>query len=236
MNNYVVAALSFAAGTVAGFTLAQFIVIEKEDKAKEQTRVWADQIKTEPKPEIPEAPQVDPAEEESPKDDDPAELISTGPAHIAQPGVKGVNYSKVQQIVKENGYTDPEDIKAVIDDPDNEETYEERLERERLEMETAMSEYRKKNKDKIMPITEDEWYTDFPEVVFEKQDLYYFTEDDVLTDENGTHLDEEEYIGLKPRQFGWMANDERKIYIRNHPKERDFQVWKQHCESAEWWT
>lgn len=235
MNKFVIAALSFSAGVAAGFAVSQFIEIERE----ENTRVWADDIQKEtPKPvAVSEAPkQIDPAETESPKDDDPNELISKGPAHVAMPGQVGVNYSKVQQIVKESGYTDPEDIQNVIDDPENEETYEERIDREQEEISEAMSEYRKKNKDKIVPIQRDEWDTDFPEIDYDKQDLYYFTTDDVLTDEDGNIVDEAEYIGSKPRQFGWMENDEERIYIRNNPKETDFQVWKEKCASTDWWA
>lgn len=234
MNKYVIAALSFAAGVVAGFTVAQFIEIEKV----EDTRVYANDIKKEtpivkkPDEEIP----VDPSELETPSDDDPDELISRGPAHVAMPGQTGVNYSKVQKIVKENGYTDPEDIQRVIDDPDNEETYEERIAREEEELSEAMSEYRRKNKGKIVPIQKDEWDTDFPEIDYDKQDLYYFTTDNVLTDEDGNVVDEAEYIGLKPRQFGWMENDEERIYIRNNPKETDYQVWKEKCASTDWWA
>lgn len=237
MNKFVVAAISFTAGVAAGFTVAQFIEIERE----ENTRVWANDIQKEtPKPvapvEVKPQSQVDPAETESPKEDDPSELLSKGPAHVAMPGQNGVNYTKVQQIVKENGYTDPEDIQAVIDDPENEESYEERVQREQEELTEAMSEYRKKNKDKIVPIQRDEWDTDFPEVDYDKADLYYFTVDNVLTDEDGNILDEQEYLGAKPRQFGWMENDEERIYIRNNPKETDFQVWKEKCASSDWWA
>lgn len=239
MNKFVIAALSFTAGAIAGFAVAQFITIEKS----EGSRVTADEIKTENKAkdlvtkireDIPE--EADPAEEEFPSDDDPSKLVSTGPAHIARPGQKGVNYSKVNKIIKENGYTDSEDIKEVINDPDNEETYEEMVEREEIERSEAMSEYRKRNKGKIVPIEKEEWDTDFPQVDYDKKDLYYFTVDDVLTDENGNHVDEDEYIGAKPRQFGWMNNDEERIYIRNHPKETDFQVWKEKCSSIDWWA
>lgn len=232
MNKYVIAALSFAAGAIAGFTVGYFITIEKDE---EESRVTADDIKE--KKVIEKKPVVeDPAEVENPKDDDPDQLISTGPAHRAMPGQPGVNYSKVNQIIKENGYSDPEDIKEVINDPDNQETYEEREEREMLEASQAMSEYRKKNKDKIVPIQKDEWETDYPEIDYERKDLYYFTTDDVLTDDDGNQLDEAEYIGVRPRQFGWMDNTEDVIYIRNNPKETDFKVWKQRCASTDWWA
>ena len=234
MNKFVVGSLSFAAGLTIGFVAGQLIAIEKE---KEDTKVFAEDIKVEKKPEVKTVEtKIDPAEMESPRDDDPSQLVSAGPAKIAMPDHPGVNYSKVQQIVKENGYDDPEDIQAVIDDPENQETYEERVEREQEEMTEAMNEYRKKNKDKIVPIEKEQWDTDFPEVDYEKKDLYYFTMDNVLTDEEGNHLDINEYMGPKPGQFGWYSNDEERIYIRNNPKETDFQVWKEKCASEDWWA
>ena len=227
-------AIGFSIGTLVGFLVGKFVIVEKDEPEK----VYGDDIKKKIKDMEPkkEEPKVDPAETEVPQDDDPNDFVSKGPAHIAMPGQPGVNYSKVQQIVKENGYSDPEDIQEVIDDPDNQETYEERIEREQLEEEEAMSEYRKRNAGKIVPIQKDEWDTDFPEVDYERKDLYYFTVDDVLTDEYGNIVNEEEFIGTKPRQFGWMANNEEKIYIRNNPKETDYQVWKEKCASTDWWA
>ena len=223
-------ALGFSVGALAGFLVGKFVIIERE----EPERVYAEDIKKKIKDMEPH-PKVDPAETEVPQDDDPDDLVSRGPAHIAMPGQTGVDYSKVQKIVKENGYTTPEEIEEVINDPDNEETFEEREQRELEELSEAMSEYRKKNKGKIVPIQKDEWDTDFPEIDYDHKDLYYFTTDDVLTDEDGNHLDEAEYIGTKPRQFGWMNNDEEKIFIRNNPKETDYQVWKEKCASTDWW-
>lgn len=233
MNKIACGALGFTVGAIVGFTLGHFVVIEKDEP---QDRVTADDLKKEKIEETVTKVEVDPAEAESPKDDDPDQLISSGPAHIAMPGQPGVDYSKVQQIVKENGYTDPEDIQEVINDPENAETYEERIEREQMETTEAMAEYRRKNKDKIVPITKDEWNPDFSELDYDHKDLYYFTADDVLTDEDGNHLDEAEYIGTKPRQFGWMVNDEERIYIRNNPKETDYQVFKEKCASSDWWS
>lgn len=233
-KKFVVMTLAFAAGVVTGFIVAQFIEIDRGEQKKEDTRVYANDIQKNLPVEKPA--EVDPAETESPKDDDPSELISRGPAHIARPGQNGVDYTKVQKIVAENGYTDPDDIKAVIEDPDNEETYEERIEREELERSEAMAEYKAKNKGKIVPISEDEWDTDFPETDYERADLHYFQGDDKMTDDDGGYINEEEYIGKKPRQFGWMHNDEERIYIRNHPKEMDFQVWKHETSSTDWWA
>lgn len=232
MNKIAIATLAFAGGTAFGFVMGHFVITDKE----EPTKVTVDDIrKAEPIKPVEEPEKVDPAELEAPQDDDPSQLLSAGPAHVAMPGQKGVDYSKVQKIVKDNSYMTPEEIEQVINDPENEETYEERVERELEEVSEAMAEYRKKNKDKIVPIQRDEWETDFPEVDYAKADLYYFQGDGVLTDENGKRLDLEEYMGAKPGQFGWYDNSDERIYIRNNPKETDYQVWKQHCTSEEWW-
>ncbi len=232
MNKIAIATLAFAGGTAFGFIMGKYVVIEKEEPVK----VTAEDLSKAEEPVVKEEEKnIDPAELESPKDDDPTQLISSGPAHIAMPGHVGVDYSKVQQIVKDNSYMTPEEIQEVINDPENEETYEERIEREQGEASEAMNDYRKRNKDKIVPITRDEFETDFPEVDYSKADLYYFQGDKVLTDDNGSPLDIEEYMGTRPGQFGWYDNGEERIFIRNNPKETDYQVWKQSCTSEEWW-
>lgn len=96
--------------------------------------------------------------------------------------------------------------------------------------------YRKKNANKIIVLPEDKlsytWNADIgndpdnPDVIYEEEELYYFTEDETLTDEDGNIIDEEQYLGVKPRQFGWFTNDKEDIYIRNNPLERDFRVNK----------
>lgn len=235
MNKIAIATLSFTAGALVGFLVGHFVVIEKDE---EVSRVYGDDIKNSQKDLVTKVHEdLDSAEAESPKDDEPEPLVSPGPARLATPDRKGVNYSRVQKIVKENGYTEPEDIEEIIDDPASEESYEERIVREEIEASQAMSEYRKKNKDKIVPIQSDEWDTDFPEVDYDKKDLHYFTEDGILCDDDGNKITDREYefLGPKPRQFGWMENDEPVIYIRNNPMETDFQVWKHKETYEDWW-
>lgn len=102
---------------------------------------------------------------------------------------------------------------------------------------SSVNDYIRKNKNKIIVLPEsDIEYTwaredigndpDNPDVVYEEEELYYFTEDERLTDEDGKDLDEEIYLGLKPRQFGWFTNDKEDIYVRNNPLEKDFRVNK----------
>ena len=116
------------------------------------------------------------------------------------------------------------------------ETYEERLERESEEMVESMEEYKKAHKGKIDLMTQEEWDSDFPEADYEREDLYYFTEDDVLTNEDGDQLDKEEYLGKKVGQIGWYKNPDNEIYIRNHPKEKEYRVLKERCSVEDWWS
>ena len=50
----------------------------------------------------------------------------------------------------------------------------------------------------------------------------------------GNVLDEEEYIGPKVRQVGWMRSPDDVIYIRNHPKEKEYRVFKERCAIIDW--
>ena len=238
-NGFVIATLSFAAGALLGFFVGSQLNKEKDE---ENSRVWSGQIKkekkeAEKKPSGENQPKVVNAEEvfkhheeiQHPEDDDPeqrAPFVSGGPAKIPTPEKPGVDYSKVARIVKENGYSDPEDIQKVIDDPENSETYEEFCNR--------IAENAKK-KFKIVPISKEEWEQAFEDDGLDKLDLYYFTADNVLTDDEGNVVDELEYIGSKPRQFGWMDNDEDEIFIFNEAKDVYYHVWKERCSSVEWW-
>lgn len=117
-----------------------------------------------------------------------------------------------------------------------EDTMEEEEDWEAFKVSKNYDEYRKKHKNDIVVLPEDDifdtWNREIgndpsnPDVCYEEEELYYFTEDDTLTDEEGNIIDEEEYLGVKPRQFGWFTNDKEDIFIRNNPLERDFRVNK----------
>ena len=127
-------------------------------------------------------------------------------------------------------------------DEDDVETSKDEEEWEAYKVSKDYNEYRKKNKNKIIVLPKDKIeYTwnreegndpENPEVVYEEEELYYFTEDETLTDEDGHIIDEDQYLGPKPRQFGWFTSDEEDIYIRNNPLERDFRVNKVQAERS----
>ena len=131
---------------------------------------------------------------------------------------------------------DDDEEEEYVDDFPRDDDEEEDEEFEDYESSKEYSNYRNKNKNKIIVLPEDNigetWNRDIgndpsnPEVIYEEEELYYFTVDDKLTDEDGNIIDEDQYLGPKPRQFGWFTNDKEDLFIRNNPLERDFRVNK----------
>ena len=131
---------------------------------------------------------------------------------------------------------DDDEEEDYVDDFPRDDDEEEDEEFEDYESSKEYSNYRNKNKNKIIVLPEDNigetWNWDIgndpsnPEVIYEEEELYYFTVDDKLTDEDGNIIDEDQYLGPKPRQFGWFTNDKEDLFIRNNPLERDFRVNK----------
>ena len=169
------------------------------------------------------------------------------PAKIATPGHDGVDYKAYGDRVKKNHYTPEDDDYAEEEHPvdsdeddgevneeDFTETYEERIENEIKESSEMDEKYRKEHKGQIIPITEAEFHSPCPEVLYPHEDLYYFS-DGKLCDDDGNDLEViEEYLGDRPGKFGWFDNDEPIIFIRNNVLEKDYQVNKEHCTRAEW--
>lgn len=233
MNKAVLATLCFTAGAGFGF-LVGYYVSKKNEPAKE----YVEPIVTDKKPEKPEL--------ENPQKG----IFEIKPARLAkQPGDVGINYT---EYVKELAYKqesqsppedDPEDdiseedyAEDEIDMSQFEETYEERIEREAEETLEHSERYKREHKGKIELMTQDDWDTDFPENDYEREDLYYFVDSDILTDEDGNRLDEIEYIGPKVRQVGWMQSPDENIYIRNHPKEKEYRIFKERCAVEDWFA
>ena len=153
-------------------------------------------------------------------------------AKLATPEEPGLNYTayskmKAEEKVKaESESPSEEDVEETEDLEPPMETYEERLEREAEEINEQCALYEKKKGDKIEPLGNEPIDNDYPEVHYPAEELYYFTEDDVLTDENGNFVDEKRLIGDKLRRFGWMFNDQEAVWVRNNPMETDYHVNK----------
>lgn len=224
MNKAVLATLCFVAGTTFGFAVGYYL--NKENEYIEPIIVNKNE---EPKPEPEQEKQIVPT-------------FDSKPAKIARrPGEVGINYTKYvkdlqykQETISPSEDDDEETEDEGLDMKDYEETYEERMEREQASTKAREEQYRNEHKGKIELMTSDEWDTDFPENDYEREDLYYFTEDDVLTDEDGQKLDELETIGPKVRQVGWMQSSEETICVRNHPQEKEYRVLKERCSTTDW--
>ena len=226
MDKTIIAIVSFVAGAGVGIAVGYYISKNGNSNLNEYVEpVYTDQ----PKKSEPEKSQE--------------VKFEIKPARLAKkPGDVGINYNKLNkdlQYLQESESPqddDPDDEydQEGLDMSDYEETYEERVEREREEVLEHAEAYKKENKGKIELMTQDDWDTDFPENDYEREDLYYFTESDILTDEDGNTLDEEEFIGAKPRQVGWMRSPEENIYVRNHRKEKEYRIFKERCTVEDW--
>ena len=234
MNKAVLATLCFAAGAGFGFAVGYYMVTKK-DSAEDKEFVEPIPVdkKSEPEPEV-------------------KTQFDITPARLAKaPGETGINYTEYVKDLKYKQETqsppedDPEDedsdiseedipIEEQMNMEDFEETYEERLEREAEEALEHSEKYKRDHKGKIELMTSDEWDTDYPESDYEREDLYYFTESDILTDEDGHQLPEAETIGTKVRQVGWMQSPDEVIYVRNHPQEKEYRIFKEHCTVEDW--
>ena len=245
MNNFIASSIGFVLGVGVGYGIGHYVNAKKYEK-KETEYV---------EPVFVEQPQKNPQKENLEEHFQKtlgegslySEVFKSKPAKEAlKPGETGINYSAYVKDLKYKQETQvpPEGDENDISEEDEdeidmskyEETYEERLERENKELVESAAAYKKHNKGKIELMQSDEWDTDFRDNDYERGDLYYFTESDILTDEDGNQLDEVEYIGPKVRQVGWMQSPDNIIYIRNHPKEMEYRVFKQRCTVEEWWS
>lgn len=154
-------------------------------------------------------------------------------AKLATPEEPGINYTAYSKMKAEETKKAEEESPSeddVEEDLKEEEppmeTYEQRLEREAEELNDQCALYEKRKGDKIEPLGNEPIDNDYPEVHYPAEELYYFTEDDVMTDELGNVVDEVELIGDKLRRFGWMTNNQESVWVRNNPRETDYHVNK----------
>lgn len=175
------------------------------------------------------------------------EEYGSHPAKIATPWSDGVNYKAYGDRVKKRNNTpenddyaeeehpvDSDEDDGEVNEEDCMETYAERIENEIKESSEMDEKYRKEHKGQIIPITEAEFHSPCPEVLYPHEDIYYFS-DGKLCDDDGNDLEViEDYLGDRPGKFGWFDNDEPIIFIRNNVLEKDYQVNKEHCTRAEW--
>lgn len=72
---------------------------------------------------------------------------------------------------------------------------------------------------------------DDPSLEYAVDFLYYFTDDDCITDSDGKEVDENLTIGPKVRQIGFMRgkDGEEEIWIRNYDHETDYCLTRKEC-------
>ena len=156
---------------------------------------------------------------------DPSKIVSPGPAKIAMPGEDGIDYVNYTKKVEELKYKG-EDSSEVNPD-DFKQTYDERILQQNLAVSQEFETYKKQRKKKYYILSHgvDE---DYPDISFEKQTLFYFTMDDVLTDEEGNFVDEQKLIGNDLRKYGWFINKNMtETTVRNMEDEIDYDVKKE---------
>lgn len=225
MDKIVLVTGSFVAGAALGFAVGYYMN-KKESDAREQEAIEAFKKYSQ---------ESDPENSQGGEKDETPQFK---PAQFAKPdGTKGINYSKYNKDIEAAGAESPTEDDILEDEEeevDYEEDYEERLERESNERVEAAEQYKKEHAGKIDILRAEDWDSDFPETDYEREDLYFFTEDDTLTDEDGNVLPEDEYIGPKVRQIGWMRSPDDEIFIRNHDKEKEYRVLKEHCSVEDW--
>lgn len=174
---------------------------------------------------------------------DPSRIISPGPAKIAMPGQDGINYTAYAKKVEELNYKaeseapkdSDEDEETYAENKDGEalnkddftQTYEDRVIEDNIEITKEFEIYKKKHK-KDFYILRNGVDPEWPDITFTKETLFYFTMDDVLTDEDGKFVDEKDLIGLDLRKFGWFINkDMTETTVRNMKYERDYDIIKE---------
>lgn len=159
----------------------------------------------------------------------PSKVIKV--AKLASETAPGINYTayakmKAEEAKKAEAESPVEEDVEETEDDIPVETYEERLEREAEEYNDQINAHLRKKGAKIEVLGNEPIDPDYPEVHYPVEELYYFTEDDCVCDENGEVIVEEEVIGDKLRKFGWMLNEQEKVYVRNNPAQTDYLVNK----------
>ena len=213
--------LSLLTGAVVGFVVGYSISKKNaEDKLQEQEEAF-------------KAMQEYQKESELPVENKPVVKTVVRAAKLATPEAPGIDYTLYSKMKEEETKKAESESPSEEDTEEDEEemeapmeTYKERLEREAEEENAQYQLYQKKKGDKIDVLGNEAVDSEYPEVHYPGEELYYFTEDDIITDEDGNEIDEKSLIGDKLRRFGWMQNEQEAVWVRNNPRETDYHVNK----------
>lgn len=226
----------FIIGAAVGFLLG-YKFKEQEDSAEREELV--NQIKEANK--ILNEVQVQSENENNDKPvitDVNPKIVSSGPAKLATPDTPGVNYSAYAKKIEELNYqrgslapTDGDDTELTDEEdeddiPEDEETFDERKDRENDEINEECEKYRKKKGDQIDVLGNNPIDDDYPNISYQTESLLYFIPDDFVTDRVGNRIDEMDILGNKLRRFGWFQNEQEYVWVRNNKYETDYQITK----------
>ena len=227
----------FIIGAAVGFLLG-YKFKEQEDSAEREELV--NQIKEADKTHNETQVQL-----ENKKDDKPVItdvnpiIVSAGPAKLATPDTPGVNYSAYAKKIEELNYqrgslapTDGDDTELTEEEeedediPEDEETFDERVDRENNAINEECKKYKEKKGDQIDVLGNNPIDNDYPNVSYQTESLLYFIPDDFVTDIVGNRIDEMDILGNKLRRFGWFQNEQESVWVRNNKYETDYQITK----------
>ena len=164
-------------------------------------------------------------------------IVSAGPAKLATPDTPGVNYSAYAKKIEELNYqrgalapTDGDDTELTEEEdediPEDEETFDERVDRENDAINEECKKYKEKKGNQIDVLGNNPIDNDYPNVSYQTESLLYFIPDDFVTDMVGNRIDEMDILGNKLRRFGWFQNEQEHVWVRNNKYETDYQITK----------
>ena len=162
-------------------------------------------------------------------------IVSDGPAKLATPEAPGVDYSAYAKKIEELNYqrgslapTDGDDTELTEEEdiPEDEETFDERIDRENDAINEECKKYKEKKGNQIDVLGNNPIDNDYPNVSYQTESLLYFIPDDFVTDMVGNRIDEMDILGNKLRRFGWFQNEQESVWVRNNKYETDYQITK----------
>lgn len=139
--------------------------------------------------------------------------------------IAGRFVNKKKEESAEFSQEEKEAVKDIID----KEEYAQVPDPETVGLNKAYEDYKKMKGDKIEVLGNDPIDKMYPDISYEQKTLLYFVYDDLLVDEDGDAVDEEELIGNKLRQFHWYDDDADHVWVRNNQTETDYEVQKFDC-------
>ncbi len=148
-----------------------------------------------------------------------------------------VDYTKFTQKISEMNYeyeqnviADPADSIAPSDEDDDIDENVDEQSNDALQEEMyyeQLKNYKDIHGDDILILGDNQLDEDFPDLTYDAKDLYWFAGDNVVTDDEGNLVNEEETIGSELRKRGWVYKSNKDtIWVRNNSDETDYCIYK----------